>query len=1060
MKRASFGNESGRRPQLNRPHPSRNRRLFLEQLEGRELMAVDSVQVLNPQPLERIFATDTPALNAGAAENFPTNPVLLGGGSQFVARPFTAPAAYQSTRLNRDLAQIGYDFDQSRLLGSAGKFTPHLSNLSVRGDQILIEANTTGSVSVLASDLKTLGSEGLTIAGSSISAWLPMNRIRDLAGLSSLAYAQAAPLAYGSHIGAANTQGDMSIYTDALRTQLGFDGTGVVVGVISDSYNRKGGAIQAPNDVTSGDLPGTTNPYGNTTPVSLLDDTYVGSDEGRAMLQIIHDIAPKATLKFHTGFPTKAKMVEAIQDLKDAGATIIVDDLIFYDEPMFQDGAIAQKVDEVVAAGVTYISAAGNAAKQSYESTGFDVSGVQRNYGRGNMDLLDFNFGLGVDAFQQITIPANQEVRITLQWQEPYKSEAPTSLGAQQDLDLLVYNAAGTIPLYSSTNNNYAGDPFEFIYIDNRGSAAFNANLVIARATTFYGAMTIKYVIDNPYVTITDYPSNAGTAFGHTNAAGAISVGASTRDSTPASTPPTLEFYSSRGYVPIYFDKFGVALPAPVYRNTPDIVAPSNVDNTFFGTDDPMDLGSKPNFTGTSAAAPHIAGLVALMKQSNPNLSPAQVLSLLEQTAKDMQSDGVYDYNTGWGLANGLEAGYAAGQPSPPDLIAAKDDGMSSTDNVTSFTNLTLTGTARAGSFVGLFNNGVLIQTQQLGAGVTSYTFNPPTTNTVDTMLYSVAIKRLSTSPAWSIRSTVCDVYVDPMASFVPTITPDLDAASDTGVYNWDNATTDTTPTFTGNVDPIAAGSKITLFIDGIPRAIQQLSPGVTAYSLTPGMPTDGYHTVTMKMQRNSSPVPTNYYSTPSMKFFTDRGAAPVATITAVTPDPRNAMVSSIAVTFSRPVAFFDLADLTLTMNGGSNRFGFGTSAATISNPSSDNRTFIVEKLNNLTMAAGNYNLSFAVSPSVVSSGGMVSVVGATETWTQGSATYQNSGRYADVNNDGYVNNTDKTIVDDMIFIYGAHTLPWTYPYTYLDVDGDGSFTSADRDAVTYFVANFSAGPY
>ncbi len=65
----------------------------------------------------------------------------------------------------------------------------------------------------------------------------------------------------------------------------------------------------ASTDVSNGDLPGSGNPV-NGTPVEVLGEYPFGrrSDEGRAMLQIIHDIAPKATLAFRTGFVSPGDM--------------------------------------------------------------------------------------------------------------------------------------------------------------------------------------------------------------------------------------------------------------------------------------------------------------------------------------------------------------------------------------------------------------------------------------------------------------------------------------------------------------------------------------------------------------------------------------------------------------------------------------------------------------------------------------------------------------------------------------------------------------------------------
>ena len=93
------------------------------------------------------------------------------------------------------------------------------------------------------------------------------------------------------------------------------------------------------------------------------------SDEGRAMLQIIHDIAPGADLAFRTGYLSPGDMAAGIIELADAGADIIVDDISYITEPFFTDGKISKAVDNVVNRGVTYFSAAGNFGAKSYSAT-------------------------------------------------------------------------------------------------------------------------------------------------------------------------------------------------------------------------------------------------------------------------------------------------------------------------------------------------------------------------------------------------------------------------------------------------------------------------------------------------------------------------------------------------------------------------------------------------------------------------------------------------------------------------------------------------------------------
>src|SRR5262249_47577053 len=177
--------------------------------------------------------------------------------------------------------------------------------------------------------------------------------------------------------------------TAAVRsTYSTLSGKGVNVGALSDSYNcypvyaqnhvpASGPAGYASNgflatesdDISSGDLPSGVRVFREANCMSYGAPTQLPSgDEGRAMLQIVHDVAPDAGLAFYTAENGEADFANGIKTMAGS-AKVIVDDVGYFDEPFFQDGLVAQAIDTVVAKGVAYFSAAGNDALDSYENT-------------------------------------------------------------------------------------------------------------------------------------------------------------------------------------------------------------------------------------------------------------------------------------------------------------------------------------------------------------------------------------------------------------------------------------------------------------------------------------------------------------------------------------------------------------------------------------------------------------------------------------------------------------------------------------------------------------------
>ena len=263
-----------------------------------------------------------------------------------------------------------------------------------------------------------------------------MSAIPVLETLDSLQFAR--PAYAMAHAGAVTSQGDAVIRADIARNTFGVDGTGVMVGVLSNTFNCLGGA---PAGVASGDLPA----------IAVLEEGPCGGqgllstfpDEGRALAEIVHDVAPGAAIAFHTADGGQANLAQGIVDLANAGAKVITDDIIYFAEPMFQDGIVAQAVDQVKARGVSYFSAAQNDGRRSYESP-FRPSGFGFDFGGQFREFHDFDPGPGIDTCQQITVPVGEGLSLIFQWDQPFASATIGGAGSQSDMDILLTNAACT----------------------------------------------------------------------------------------------------------------------------------------------------------------------------------------------------------------------------------------------------------------------------------------------------------------------------------------------------------------------------------------------------------------------------------------------------------------------------------------------------------------------------------------------------------------------------------------------------------------------------------------
>lgn len=259
--------------------------------------------------------------------------------------------------------------------------------------------------------------------------------------------------------GSVTSEGVLAMEVDKVLENLGFDGSGITVGVLSDSFNAFGGA-QA--DIASGDLPPADR-------INILNDSYIeddrASDEGRAMMQIIHDVAPGANLAFHTATGGISDFANGIKNLAKAGCRVIVDDVFNQLEPAYQDGLIAQAVDEVRDSGVIYFSSAGNYGRSSYESAFVD-SGVSINGPAGTVYRFhDWAHGSnsGPDLFHTVFLPNAESVVLIFQWDEPFATATPGSRGSSSDLGMFLFDPILNELLVISDFLNIGMDPIELI---------------------------------------------------------------------------------------------------------------------------------------------------------------------------------------------------------------------------------------------------------------------------------------------------------------------------------------------------------------------------------------------------------------------------------------------------------------------------------------------------------------------------------------------------------------------------------------------------------------------
>lgn len=645
------------------------------------------------------------ALPASAADGESSSPPIKpqaqanGGSSSFTKEPSKFSGAIQSVVDAAQAIEPGAGFANSvagDYDGASVWFTAGLLRETKAG-MLQVYIHVDGQINDgLRTALEALGAdlEMESAEQGIVQASVPYGILHALANVSGVA--QVTEPSYGVvNVGANLTEGDTRMNFDDLRAIQGVDGTDVTVGVISD------GIAGLQTAVASGDLPATSETRGSVLTATAdgviaqsfradgdLEAGFGGGPgaEGTAMLEIVHDIAPGAQLRF-ANFDTSLEFMAAINFLASV-SDVVVDDIGWFGRQT--DGTsdvstnTASALTNVANPIRAYATAVGNGATRHYEgmftagpeglpTTGFPGAVHSFVPASPTTDAL----GLGTQAYNSVRLTNGQSVVVWLVWEDT--EGAPTA-----DYDLLFQDpATGFIVGGSIGVNALSGSPVEVAGITYSGAGISDLRIIVQNYNNESTARDFELTIFPgttalPNGTYLNYNTREGSVGAQSDAGGGvISVGAANNSSSTTIAP-----YSSQG-------------PTGDGRMKPDITGIDGVDVSGSG-------GFPSTFFGTSAAAPHIAGLAALLLDFRPDLKagdagddPMADRSALRGAILnggvdlgDAGPDNVYGYGRADGAASAAEL-FAAPVFDAPGGLALVEGATRTADGL-SFTDLNL----------------------------------------------------------------------------------------------------------------------------------------------------------------------------------------------------------------------------------------------------------------------------------------------------------------------------------------------------------------------------------
>lgn len=308
-------------------------------------------------------------------------------------------------------------------------------------------------------------------------------------------------------------------------------------------------------------------------------DLEAGTDHGLQAAEIVHAVAPNATL-YLVNFESEAELSAAVDYLIAESVDVISFSLGFiHAGPGDGTGLVNSIVQRAVDADIAWSVASGNWAEQHWGGLFTDEDGDS---------IHEFAEGEQLNGREYL---AGDLVIASLRWQDTWGA-------ACADYDLEVFGPAGALVAASRDIQNCSGDPVESVQVLATQAGRYSARIVQADAET-PAELSLLLLGSPDRGAALDIPVARGSLAQPADHPQVLSVGALLNGSGFEAP------FSSRG-------------PTADGRGKPDLLAPTGLINAAGET-----------FSGTSAAAPHAAGMLALLGEAFPDLNASRQIAEL-----------------------------------------------------------------------------------------------------------------------------------------------------------------------------------------------------------------------------------------------------------------------------------------------------------------------------------------------------------------------------------------------------------------------------------------------